>query len=175
MEIFKQSNVTFFFNKGRLGWRQVTRRYKLTAPCRTALNHTPALDYKLERALRNPWLRSIIAYVGISLPGTGGQEWTYIDQCYSKTPSLLHAHGRSWHCYMKLKTSGHQFVSIIKFGFVFGIIFFLYYYYLTKEGRWGVFSRRACPVWRCWSTCITRALAVVIQFTFSAFNNHAKF
>ena len=59
-----------FLNKGRLGRKPVTRGYKLTAPRRTALCHTPALDCKLELALGNPWIRSIIACVGILLPGT---------------------------------------------------------------------------------------------------------
>ena len=62
--------LTLFLNKGHLGWKSVTIGYKLTAPRRTALYHTTALDCKLEHALRNPRIKSIFACVGIFLPGT---------------------------------------------------------------------------------------------------------
>ena len=38
------------------------------------------------------------------------------------------------HCYLKLKTSGQELVGRIKFGVVFGIIFFLYYFFQPTTG-----------------------------------------
>ena len=35
---------------------------------------------------------------------------------------------------MKLKTSGQEFVSVIKFGIVFGVIFFLFYFFPPTTG-----------------------------------------
>ena len=83
LKVFKQNNalpwtthhhrlnfLTLILIKGRLGWKPVTRGYKLTALRRTALCHTPAPDCKLKLALRNPWIRSIIACISILLPGT---------------------------------------------------------------------------------------------------------
>ena len=55
--------------------------------------------------------------------------WTGIIIYISVIPKhqiyCMHTGGKS--CYIRLKTSGQELVSIIKFGIVFGIIFFLYF------------------------------------------------
>ena len=45
----------------------------------------------------------------------------------------MHAHGRQKHCYMKRQISGQESVSRIKFGIVFDIILFPYYFFSTNH------------------------------------------